>query len=556
MRAPLVAVLAALLALPPLASGQAELERVFIVQDVRMEGDVLVVTVHNAYFTVYSVIASLTVDGTLLAPERKLDTWSAQATRDLRFGGVDGSSATLTLRYERPDDRHTSETFPLKVPTSPARVVVTDAALDGRTVVVALENVGERASGPVTVSLADPTQGRLGDPLQRQLDGLAPAGKGEARFEVTERLATVRVHVEHDGRETDTDVTLRAPKPPEVEVVDARVHEGRANLTLRNVGGAPTGPVRVALEDASGLRIGSPLSRTVGDIAVGAEANVSFTVPASTDEATVVLEYDDREDTLAVRLDPAGDGGAPLELTTDLPSREGEPGGAVSYSLTLANEGSERLASLHAAGLPQGYTARFSIGGSAASDVLLPADGSRTVVATVTLPEGAGRDAGTSLPFEVRAVAGEEEAVASLTLSVRGAGKLELQGQNWFTSLAPGGTQSVTVTLRNTGSAALHDVTPDATRPTGWRVSFDPATLDKLDPGEARSVKVTVEPPPDVGSGRYVLDVTAASSDVSARPRSLSVEIVEESSSSLGWLVGAGLAGLVAVALVVKLRRR
>jgi uncharacterized membrane protein len=70
--------------------------------------------------------------------------------------------------------------------------------------------------------------------------------------------------------------------------------------------------------------------------------------------------------------------------------------------------------------------------------------------------------------------------------------------------------------VANTGTAPLESVKLAGTAPTGWEVSFDPATIDSVRPGETAQVAAVVKPASDAVAGDYSLTVRASAGSLSS----------------------------------------
>lgn len=340
---------------------------------------------------------------------------------------------------------------------------------------------------------------------------------------------------------------------------------GRAlTIDVANSGNASSREALVSVEDEAGRKIGVPYYRSLPALAPQSRRTVAFDVPDSLATAVVAIEHDGATARTAVAVRKATSGGdstpgpvaANVSIATDLPFREVDVGRTVDWALTVKNSGRLALVTLEASGLPSGYSARFFVGGSAVPSLYLDRNATRQVTLSITVPNAASEVDRTADFAVVARVNGTEAARLATGLAVRGVGKLEIEGAELSATLPPGGTETFTVTVKNTGSAPLFNVQLDSRRPYGWTLRFDPRTLDRLDPGESQSVTVEVRAPDVVGPGRYTTDLTAKNADQSSRAITLAVEVAEPSSGgSWLWLVFLGAIGVV-LALAVKFRRR
>jgi uncharacterized membrane protein len=249
-----------------------------------------------------------------------------------------------------------------------------------------------------------------------------------------------------------------------------------------------------------------------------------------------------------------------VELTTDLPSLEGVPGGSVQYALQLTNRGAERLVALSVPDLPGSYAATFTVGGSRVQTVQLDAGASRDIALNVGIPSLGNASIANAVHLTANVSSLDDGRVLAslpLILTVTGAERLELSGRNWFASTTPGSPVEATLTLRNTGTAAAFGIVLAAEAPSGWDAEFDPARVERLGAGESVDVTLRALTAATTAEGRYVLDVSARSSASAARERSFSVEVAQpEGPSQLPWLLAAGVAVVGGIAVIVYLRRK
>lgn len=564
MKIRMAVVLLAIIGLTPAIHAQSPGSN-FALTDVSRDADALRLTLVATRSTAFAAIVAL-VDGSgsLLQPAQWRSQIDPGAATVFTFDDLAAETATVRIEYTfytNDTTRHV-DTISFHVPPRAeddidARLdVVAVEAFGERGVKLTLRSIGNATAGPTNVSLEDKDGANLGTPLARAIGPLAPQAEEKAVFELPTSATTFVVKMAHQNRTESR--TLHAPERTSADllgVLEARgTDAGNATLVVLP---APSTPLDLSIRDDKGNTIGDPLFRHVPATETATPVEISFKLPAGTRNIVVHAQGSERSHDVALRLSSAEGSHSGVRLTTDLPSREAEPGATVNYALQLENDGSERLVTLKADGLPAGYDVRFSVDGSTVTSLQAPEGETRSVVASVRVPESATRDAGRTLHLNVTVLeAGDAIADLSLALDVRGQGRLELQGSNWFTVAQAGSPQTVEVSLKNTGSAPVFGAELSATAPTGWAVGFDPARFERIDPGVAKTVKVTLTPSLDAGAGRYVVDVGADTQDASARPRSLSVELQAPSSSKWPWVLAGGAAVVGAVALTIRMRRR
>lgn len=548
-----IALLSPALAAPLAAAGNQE----FYLISYALSGRELSVRL-GTFSTAFSVIGSVTSDGELIAPQQTRDVWSQGDELDLTFDlATDATTATLVIDSGRAANAH-EESFPLHLAdaSSAPHVLVLDAWSDGATnASVLLQDARPDPTGPLVVSIEDAGGATIGTPPELALSGLAGRASQWATFGLSLPASSARVVVSGDNWSETTPLHLRLPS-----VGIGNVTRG-AGLSLAveidDPSGLPAANVTVSVEDTSGVTIASPLARTF-DLAAASAASADFQLTRDVNDARIVLATPQGSQAETVHFSSSNvTGGGLVTLKTSLPTHDAKPGDTVDYAITIENnEAEDELVSLALTGLPSDYTRGFYVSGSSVPSVLVPSEGSVDATLEIVVPSDAASTNG-SLPLNVTAsVNGAPQGVLALGLGVQGAGALDLTGDNWLATAPPGGSASTTITVTNSGTATETDVQLSATPPTGWQVAFTPDRIASLEPGATRDVAVTVTPPADTGTGRYLVDITAASGDASTRPRTLSVDVSTPSGSNLPWILGGlALAGL-AIFVIVRVKRR
>lgn len=327
---------------------------------------------------------------------------------------------------------------------------------------------------------------------------------------------------------------------PKVLVTQATVAGKAVAVDLQNAGDVEARGVVVSLEDASQRKVASPYSRTVASIGgAGGTARVAFDLVSDMTQVVVALEYANRTERTTVTLlgRPAEEaaGEANVSLSTDLPFREVDLGRSADYAVTVRNAGRPSLVQLSVEGLPQGYSARFFVGGSAVPSLYVDRNQTRQVTLTITVPNAPG-EVDRTVDFALDAlVNGTRAGRLEMGVAVRGVGKLDISSTGGEQALPAGGEASFRVTVRNTGSAPLFNVELDSRRPYGWTVRTEPRRVDRLDPNETATFTVNARAPDVLAGGRYSLDVSAKAGEATSTFETLQVN-VEDAESGGGWL--------------------
>jgi uncharacterized membrane protein len=125
--------------------------------------------------------------------------------------------------------------------------------------------------------------------------------------------------------------------------------------------------------------------------------------------------------------------------------------------------------------------------------VPIDAGQSKDVKLKVTPPNTAGAG---DYKVVARVSAEDASATADLGLTITGQPKLELSGREGLVSTraSAGKQQTVPIVIVNTGTAPAEDVELSGSAPSGWKVEFNPKSVDRIAPGENKEVQALITP--------------------------------------------------------------
>jgi uncharacterized repeat protein (TIGR01451 family) len=295
-----------------------------------------------------------------------------------------------------------------------------------------------------------------------------------------------------------------------------------------------------------------------GLVVVAAETNgtdptkvrVDVTVPAAATDGTarIVLVAtaggERRELPLEVRV--TAEAGGDVTLTTDFPSLRGPASQTFNFNLTLSNQTAEDLTFAVNAQGPSGWDVTAKLTGQAQAASAIVKAGSTSGI-TVSATPAAGVTAGT-YEIAVVATAGARQIPGTLQVEITGSYDLRLATADGRLngSGTAGESSDIGLTVTNNGTAPISNVTLSSSPPSGWQVTFDPATVPTLAAGETANVTARVVPSGAAVAGDYVVTLTAGG-DESTRS-SIDVRFTVE--TSMAWaLVGLALIAVVIVGL-------
>ena len=284
------------------------------------------------------------------------------------------------------------------------------------------------------------------------------------------------------------------------------------------------------------------------------ELTLDVTVPedaaAGTSRVVVAAEAAPARDTLPLDIRVAEDAGGQVTLSSDFSTIEGAAGANFTFSARLSNDTAEDQSfSLTATG-PAGWDVQARPSGqSQAASANVTAGGNTTINVTATAPEGT--EAG-DYPISVQAVGADSTAETELIARVVGSFDLNVSTPTGVLSTSgnAGSTIDQTISVENTGTGALENLTLAGTAPSGWTVTFDPPALN-VAAGETATSIAQIVPSADAIAGDYIVKMRA-SNDLADGEADIRVTV----ETSLLWgIIGIGLIVLVIVGLGYVFRR-
>lgn len=101
------------------------------------------------------------------------------------------------------------------------------------------------------------------------------------------------------------------------------------------------------------------------------------------------------------------------------------------------------------------------------------------------------------------------------------------------TSVKAGGSKTIELVVKNTGTADLTDINLTSSTPANWEVTFNPKTIDKLAAGKSTTVEAKLTSSDKAIAGDYVTDMTAQASESSS---TATFRVAVKGSVLWGWI--------------------
>src|SRR6516164_8558042 len=326
------------------------------------------------------------------------------------------------------------------------------------------------------------------------------------------------------------------------------------NLKLRNYALAPE-RLSLSVSDVpqgwtatllgGGQPVAAAMPATDDSVSLDLRLEVPKDAQIGTHTLTVNADGATSHASLPVAVSLAKDLPAKLTLQSQLPELRGSSRSSFEYTLTIKNDsGKKLLASL----------ATEAYGTQQLTAIPVDAGKTKDVKLKVTPPDTV--DAG-HYTVTARVAAEDARAETQVTLDISGQPKLTLAGRDGLLSArATAGTEaSIPVVVTNTGTAPAENIQLSGSAPSGWKVSFEPKTIDRIAPNEHKEVQALLSPPSKAIAGDYVTSLTATSHGENGHA-DLRVTVT---TSTLWGVAGIGIIGaalLIMVGAVARFGRR
>lgn len=312
-----------------------------------------------------------------------------------------------------------------------------------------------------------------------------------------------------------------------------------------SVSGVPSGWTATIL--GGGQPVAAAMPAPDNSVSLQLRLDVPANSNLSEQTLTVKAEGEGNQASLPIAVALAKELPAKLSVTSKLPSLRGSPKSNFEYTLTIKNDSGRNLTASFAADAPNNFETSFTeaYGTQELSSIPIEAGQSKDIKLKVRPPSTI--DAG-HFPVTVAVNAEDASAKVDLALDVVGQPQLQVAGRDGLLSARAVAAQqsSIPIVVTNTGSAPAENIALAATAPTGWKVTFEPAAIERLVPGKDAEVQALVTPSDKSLAGDYMVSVRATS-----RGESASSQFRITVATSTVW--GMAGAGVIGVALLLML---
>jgi len=306
-----------------------------------------------------------------------------------------------------------------------------------------------------------------------------------------------------------------------------------------SVSGVPSGWTATIL--GGGQPVAAAMPAPDKDVPLQLRLDVPANSKLDEQTLTVKAEGQGNQASLPIQVALAKELPAKLSVKAQLPSLRGTPKSNFEYTLSIKNDSGRDVTASFAAQAPENFETSFTeaYGTQELSSIPIPAGQSKDIKLKVRPPSSV--DAG-HFPISVTVKAEDATATTDLALDVVGQPHLQVAGRDGLLSARAVAAKqsSIPIVVTNSGSAPAENVSLSASSPSGWKVSFEPATIDRLVPGKDAEVQALVTPSDKSLAGDYMVSVNANSRGESASSQFR----ITVSTSTVWGMVGAGVIGV------------
>jgi uncharacterized membrane protein len=305
-----------------------------------------------------------------------------------------------------------------------------------------------------------------------------------------------------------------------------------------SVSGVPSGWTATLM--GGGQPVAAALPATNSSVPLELRLEVPADAPIGSNELTVNAQGVTKSAApLKLTVTLAKDLPAKLTLTPQLPELRGTSKSSFEFQLGIKNDSGKKVTVSLSAQAPQNFDATFTeqYGSQELNAIPLDAGQSKDVKLKLRPPNtvAAGK-----YKVVAKVTAEDFSATTDLVLDITGQPKIDIAGREGLLSARAeaGKETSIPVVITNSGTAAADQVELSGSGPSGWKVNFEPKTVDRIAPNESKDVQALITPPSKAIAGDYVTTLRA-----SARGESASQTFRVAVTTSTMW-------GIVAVALI------
>jgi uncharacterized membrane protein len=301
-----------------------------------------------------------------------------------------------------------------------------------------------------------------------------------------------------------------------------------------------------------GQPVAAAMPATDANVGLQLRLDVPANVATGTQTLTVKAEGQGNTVSLPISVTLAKELPAKLKVESPLPALRGTPKSTFDYQLTIKNDSGRNLTVSFVADAPKNFETSFTenYGSQQLSSIPVDAGQSKDVKLHVRPPSTA--DA-TKYPVSVTVSAEDATAKTDLSLEIVGQPQLNIAGREGLlsASVVAGVQSSIPVVVTNLGTAPAEGVELSGSAPSGWKIEFEPKTIDRIAPGKDSEVQALITPTIKSLAGEYAATIRATSHGEAASTQFR----VAVATSSTWVMAGAGIVGVAILFMAAAVAR-
>ncbi|WP_228693798.1 NEW3 domain-containing protein [Lunatimonas sp.] len=220
--------------------------------------------------------------------------------------------------------------------------------------------------------------------------------------------------------------------------------------------------------------------------------------------------------TLPITVNVSETGTFKTEFTSNQPNIEGHSSALFSYNAKLKNMTSEPQLYALSTDAPRGWNVVFKANGKQVSSVSIEANQTQDVSIEVTPPK---KTAAGNYKVPVRAITANTAANLDLEAVIKGSYEMEFTTPTGMlsTSVTAGKSKRLEMVVRNNGSSTINGLKLDRKVPMDWDVTYEPAEIATLEPGQSAQVFATIQASKKAIAGDYMATLEATNPEVTEK---------------------------------------
>jgi uncharacterized membrane protein len=328
------------------------------------------------------------------------------------------------------------------------------------------------------------------------------------------------------------------------------------NLRLQNYGlpperlalsvdGVPSGWTATLI--GGGQPVSAALPATNSSVSLELRLDVPKEAPVGNTNLTVNAKGSSSNASLPIEVKLATDLPAKLTLNPQLPELRGTSKSSFEFQVGIKNDSGKKVVASLSAQAPPNFEATFTeqYGSQELNALPLDPGQSKDVKLKVRPPNTVAPN---KYKVVAKVTADDASATSDLVLDITGQPKIDITGREGLLSArASAGTESsIPIVLTNSGTAPAEQVELSGSAPTGWKVNFEPKTVDRIAPNENKEVQALITPTAKAIAGDYVATMRASSRGETA---SQTFRVAVQTSTQWG-IIGVAIVGIALLVLV------